>query len=266
MNKYLDKATELLVKYAPDVIMALAILLFGLFFINLIIRLSKKLMTKANVDVTLKKFLSDLLGWILKALLIITVITKLGVPTTSFVAIIGAAGLAVGLALQGSLANFAGGALIMIFKPFKIGDYIKAQGEEGVVKSIEIFTTKLNTVDNKEVIIPNGALSNSSIVNYSTEEKRRVDLKFGVSYDADIKETKAVFAAIVNNHPLILKDPAPVIILTELADSSINFAVRSWTKTANYWTVYTEVLEQTKEALDKAGIEIPYPHQVEIRK
>lgn len=266
MNKYLDKATELLVKYAPDVIMALAILLFGLFFINLIIRLSKKLMTKANVDVTLKKFLSDLLGWVLKALLIITVITKLGVPTTSFVAIIGAAGLAVGLALQGSLANFAGGALIMIFKPFKIGDYIKAQGEEGTVKSIEIFTTKLNTVDNKEVIIPNGALSNSSIVNYSTEEKRRVDLKFGVSYDADIKETKAVFAAIVNNHPLILKDPAPVIILTELADSSINFAVRSWTKTANYWTVYTEVLEQTKEALDKAGIEIPYPHHVEIKK
>jgi|UniRef100_UPI004047EEA3 small conductance mechanosensitive channel len=266
MNEYLDQAGSILLLYAPKVVMALAILFIGLFFINMLIRFSKKMMTKANVDLTLKKFLSDLLGWILKALLLITVITKLGVPTTSFVAILGAAGLAVGLALQGSLANFAGGALIMIFKPFKIGDYIKAQGEEGTVKSIEIFTTKLNTVDNKEVIIPNGALSNSSIINYSTEERRRVDLKFGVSYDADIKETKAVFASIVNNHPLVLKDPAPVIMLTELADSSINFAVRSWTETANYWKVYTEVLEQTKEALDQAGIEIPYPHRVEIRK
>lgn len=266
MEKYLDHATRLLIEYSPKIITALAILLVGLFVINLLVKVSKKIMAKSNVDITLQKFLSNLLSWILKALLIITVIAKLGVPTTSFVAIIGAAGLAVGLALQGSLANFAGGALIMIFKPFKIGDYIKTQGEEGVVKSIEIFTTKLNTVDNKEIIIPNGALSNGNIINYSTEEKRRVDLKFGVSYDADIKETKNVLASIVNNHPLILKDPAPAILLTELADSSINFAVRSWVKSSDYWTVYTEVLEQTKEALDKANIEIPYPHQVEIKK
>lgn len=266
MEKYLDSATQLLIYYSPKIITALVILLIGLFVISLVVKVSKRIMAKSNVDITLQKFLSDLLRWILKALLIITVITQLGVSTTSFVAIIGAAGLAVGLALQGSLANFAGGALIMIFKPFKIGDYIKTQGEEGVVKSIEIFTTKLNTVDNKEVIIPNGALSNSNIINFSTEEKRRVDLKFGVSYDANIKETKNVFASIVNNHPLILKDPAPAILLTELADSSINFAVRSWVKSSDYWTVYTEILEQTKEALDKAGIEIPYPHKVEIRK
>jgi small conductance mechanosensitive channel len=266
MEKYLDYATRLLIEYSPKIITALAILLVGLFVINLLVKVSKKIMAKSNVDITLQKFLSNLLSWILKALLIITVIAKLGVPTTSFVTIIGAAGLAVGLALQGSLANFAGGALIMIFKPFKIGDYIKTQGEEGVVKSIEVFTTKLNTVDNKEIIIPNGALSNGNIINYSTEEKRRVDLKFGVSYDADIKETKNVLASIVNNHPLILKDPAPAILLTELADSSINFAVRSWVKSSDYWTVYTEVLEQTKEALDKANIEIPYPHQVEIKK
>jgi small conductance mechanosensitive channel len=266
MEKYLDAATQLLIEYSPKVITALAILLIGLFVINLLVKMSKKIMNKSSVDITLQKFLSDLLSWILKALLIITVISKLGVPTTSFVAIIGAAGLAVGLALQGSLANFAGGALIMIFKPFKIGDFIKTQGEEGVVKSIEVFTTKLNTVDNKEIIIPNGALSNGNIINFSTEEKRRVDLKFGVSYDADIKETKNVLASIVNNHPLILKDPAPAILLTELADSSINFAVRSWVKSSDYWTVYTEVLEQTKEALDKANIEIPYPHQVEIKK
>jgi len=266
MNTYLEKAEAFLIKYGPDVINTLLILLIGLFFINILVKVSKKIMTKSNIELTLQKFLSDLLSWILKALLIITVISKLGVPTTSFVAIIGAAGLAVGLALQGSLANFAGGALIMIFKPFKIGDFISAQGESGTVKSIEIFTTKLNTVDNKEIIIPNGALSNSNIVNFSTEEKRRVDLKFGVTYDADIKETKNVFASIVNNHPLILKDPAPVILLTELGDSSINFAVRSWVKSGDYWKVYTEVLEQTKEALDKANIDIPYPHQVHIKK
>ncbi len=266
MEKYLKSAEALLIEYGPNVITAILILIVGLFVINLLIKLAKRIMQKSNVDVTLQKFLGDLFGWALKALLIVTVIAKLGVPTASFTAIIGAAGLAVGLALQGSLSNFAGGALIMIFKPFRVGDYINAQGEEGIVKSIEIFTTKLNTLDNKEIIIPNGALSNSNIVNYSTEENRRVDLTFGVSYDADIKETKEVLSAIVNNHPLVLKDPAPAVLLVELADSSINFAVRSWVKSADYWTVYTEVLEQTKEALDKAGIEIPYPHQVEIRK
>ncbi|WKD85665.1 Small-conductance mechanosensitive channel [Polaribacter huanghezhanensis] len=266
MEKYLEIAETFLLKYGTSILSALLILIIGLIVINLFVKLSKKIMTKSNVDLTLQKFLSDLLSWILKALLVITVVSKLGVETSSFVAIIGAAGLAVGLALQGSLANFAGGALIMIFKPFKIGDFISAQGESGTVKSIEIFTTKLNTVDNKEVIIPNGALSNNNIVNFSTEEKRRVDLKFGVSYDADIKETKQVLASIVNKHPLILKDPAPAILLVELADSSINFAVKSWVKSGDYWTVYAEVLEQTKEALDKAGIEIPYPHRVEIKK
>jgi small conductance mechanosensitive channel len=266
MEKYLKIGEEFLTTYGPSVLKALIILIIGLFVIKLMLKLTKKIMQKSNVDITLQKFFGDLLGWALKVLLFVTVITQLGVPTTSFVAILGAAGLAIGLALQGSLANFAGGALIMIFKPFKIGDYIKAQGEEGTVKSIEIFTTKLNSVDNKEIIIPNGSLSNSSIINYSTEEKRRVDLKFGVSYDADIKETKNVLASIVNNHPLILKDPAPVVLLVELADSSINFAVRSWVESANYWSVYTDVLEQTKEALDAAGIEIPYPHQVHIKK
>lgn len=266
MEKYLKIGEEFLTTYGPSVLKSLGILIIGLFVIKMMIKLTKRIMQKSKVDITLQKFFGDLFGWALKILLFVTVITQLGIPTTSFVAILGAAGLAVGLALQGSLANFAGGALIMIFKPFKIGDYIKVQGEEGVVKSIEIFTTKLNSLDNKEIIIPNGALSNSSIINYSTEEMRRVDLKFGVSYDADIKETKNVLASIVNNHPLILKDPAPAILLVELADSSINFAVRSWVESANYWAVYTEVLEQTKEALDTAGIEIPYPHQVHIKK
>lgn len=266
MEKYLEKAQLLFVDYAPKILTALAILFVGLFVINLLVKMSKKIMIKGNVDVTLQKFLGDLLSWILKALLIITVISKLGVPTTSFVAIIGAAGLAVGLALQGSLANFAGGVLIMIFKPFKIGDLIEAQGEVGVVKEIEIFTTKLTGLSNKEIIIPNASLSNGNIVNYTTQGTRRVDLVIGVSYDADIKQTKDVLMGVLTSNSKVLSDPAPTVTVTELADSSVNFAVRPWSKTEHYWDVYFESMENIKEALDKAGIEIPYPHQVEIRK
>lgn len=266
MEKYLEKAQLLFVDYAPKILTALAILFVGLFVINLLVKMSKKIMIKGNVDVTLQKFLGDLLSWILKALLIITVISKLGVPTTSFVAIIGAAGLAVGLALQGSLANFAGGVLIMIFKPFKIGDLVEAQGEIGVVKEIEIFTTKLIGLSNKEIIIPNASLSNGNIVNYTTQGTRRVDLVIGVSYDADIKQTKDVLMGVLTSNSKVLSDPAPTVTVTELADSSVNFAVRPWSKTEHYWDVYFESMENIKEALDKAGIEIPYPHQVEIRK
>ena len=192
--------------------------------------------------------------------------SKLGVETTSFAAIIAAAGLAIGLALQGSLANFAGGVLIMIFKPIKLGDLIEAQGEIGVVKEIEIFTTKLIGTSNKVIIIPNGSLSNGNIINYSTEGTRRVDLTIGVSYDADIKKTKEVLLNILTSHPKVLKDPAPKVTVSELADSSVNFAVRPWTKTAHYWDVYFEVTEAVKLELDKAGIDIPYPHQVIIKK
>ena len=175
-------------------------------------------------------------------------------------------GLAIGLALQGSLGNFAGGVLIMIFKPIKIGDYIEAQSESGTVKEIGIFTTKLNTPDNKEIIIPNGALSNGNIVNYSVEDTRRVDLTFGVGYDSDIKKTKEVILSVIDSHPLILKDPAAAVNVSELADSSINFFTRVWVKKEDYWAVKFDIIEQTKEALDAAGIEIPYPHQVEIQK
>lgn len=226
----------------------------------------KKIMEKGDYDVSLQKFLLNLGSWILKILLIITLLGTLGVPTTSFAAIIGAAGLAIGLALQGSLANFAGGVLIMIFRPFKIGDLIEAQGEVGVVKEIEIFTTRLIGRSNKEVILPNGALSNGNIVNYSTEGTRRVDLTFGVGYDSDIKKTKEVLMNVISAHPKVINDPAPTVNVLELADSSINFTVRPWCKTEDYWTVYFDVTEQTKEALDTAGIEIPYPHQVQIKK
>ena len=264
MEDYIDDFKNILLDYTPKIITALVILVVGLFLIKLIINSAKKIMQRRDVDITLQKFLSNLGGWILKIILFITVISQLGVATTSFAAIIAAAGLAIGLALQGSLANFAGGVLIMIFKPFKIGDFIQAQGESGTVKEIEIFTTKLNTPDNKEIIIPNGKLSNDNIINYSTEDTRRVDLTFGVGYDSDIKKTKETILEVANSHPLILKDPAVAVNVSELADSSINFFIRCWVKSGDYWTVKFDMTEQIKEALDKAGIEIPYPHRVII--
>lgn len=266
MEDYIVQLKEILIQFTPKVLMALAMLIIGLLIIKVIINTTVKVLKKRAVDITLQKFLGNLLGWVLKILLFITVIAKLGVETASFAAILAAAGLAIGLALQGSLANFAGGVLIMIFKPIKIGDFIEAQGASGTVKEIEIFTTKLNTTDNKEIIIPNGALSNGNIVNYSTEDTRRVDFTFGVGYGSDIKKTKEVIFGVINSHPLVLKEPATAVNMSELADSSINFFTRGWVKKENYWAVKFDILEQTKEALDAAGIEIPYPHRVEIKK
>jgi len=265
-QKWIDSGYNFIIEFGPKVIGALLIWIIGSWVIKILLKTVKKLMAKGNYDESLSKFLLNLINWILKIVLIIVVLGTVGVETTSFAAIIAAAGLAIGLALQGSLGNFAGGVLIMIFKPIKIGDLIEAQGEIGVVKEIEIFTTKLIGLSNKEIIIPNGSLSNGNIVNYTTQGTRRVDLVFGVSYDADIKQTKDVFSKVLAAHPLIMKDPAPTIALSELADSSINFVVRPWCKTEDYWTVFFDVTEQVKEALDVAGIEIPYPHQVEIHK
>ena len=266
LEKLLDKLITTLSTYGPKVIGAIINWIVGSWIIKKMMLEMKKIMEKGDYDEILQKFLLNLGSWILKILLIITLLGTLGVPTTSFAAIIGAAGLAIGLALQGSLANFAGGVLIMIFRPFKIGDLIEAQGEVGVVKEIEIFTTRLIGRSNKEVILPNGALSNGNIVNYSTEGTRRVDLTFGVGYDSDIKKTKEVLMNVISAHPKVINDPAPTVNVLELADSSINFTVRPWCKTEDYWTVYFDVTEQTKEALDTAGIEIPYPHQVQIKK
>jgi len=266
LQKWIDKGYELMLEYAPKIILAIIIWIVGAFIIKYLRKGISKTMDKANYDPSLKKFLLNLIGWVLKIVLIIIVLGTMGIQTASFAAIIAAAGLALGLALQGSLGNFAGGVLIMIFKPIKLGDLIEAQGELGVVKEIEIFTTKLTGLSNREIIIPNGALSNGNIINYTTEGTRRVDLIFGIGYDSDIKQAKAVLLSVLTNHPKVLKDPAPTVNVIELADSSINFAVRPWGKAEDYWAVYFEVTEQTKEALDTAGIEIPYPHQVEIQK
>ncbi len=265
-QKWIDAGYNLIVDFGPKLIAAILIWIIGSFIIKMIIKGVRKAMTKAAYDESLKKFLLNLITWVFKIVLIIVVLGTVGVETTSFAAILAAAGLAIGLALQGSLGNFAGGVLIMIFRPIKIGDLIEAQGEIGVVKEIEIFTTKLTGLSNKEIIIPNGALSNGNIVNYTTEGTRRVDLVYGVGYDSDIKKTKAVFDKVLSAHPKILKEPAPTVALSELGDSSLNFVVRPWCNAEDYWAVYFEITEQVKEALDVAGIEIPYPHQVEIRK
>lgn len=260
LEKWISTGYDLIITFGPKLIGAILIWIIGSWSIRIILKGTRKAMEKRDYDVSLKKFLMNLLSWILKIVLIIVVLGTVGVETTSFAAILASVGLAIGLALQGSLGNFAGGVLIMIFKPIKIGDFIEAQSESGTVKEIGIFTTKLTTPDNKEIIIPNGALSNGNITNYSVEDTRRVDFTFGVGYDSDIKKTKEVILSVIDAHPLILKDPAAAVNVSELADSSINFFTRVWVKKEDYWAVKFDVTEQTKEALDKAGIDIPYPH------
>jgi small conductance mechanosensitive channel len=260
------KWLELGLDYGLKILGALIIWIIGSWVIKILLKGFTKVMNAGNYDESLKKFLRNLIKWVLKIVLIIVVLGTMGIETTSLAAVIAAAGLAIGLALQGSLGNFAGGVLIMIFKPFKIGDLVEAQGEIGVVKQIEIFTTKLTGLSNKEIIIPNGSLSNGNIVNYTVEGTRRVDLVIGVGYDSDIKKVKEVLMNVLTSHPKVLEDPAPTVNVMELADSSINFAVRPWSTADDYWAVYFGITENVKEALDAAGIEIPYPHQVEIQK
>ncbi|WP_142784977.1 mechanosensitive ion channel family protein [Changchengzhania lutea] len=261
-----EKWLELALEYGLKILGAIVIWIIGAWVIKKLIKVTRKGMEKANYDASLQKFLLNLLSWILKIVLIIVVLGTVGVETTSFAAILAAAGLAIGLALQGSLGNFAGGVLLMIFKPIKIGDLIEAQGEVGVVKEIEIFTTKLTGLSNREIIIPNGALSNGNIINYTTEGTRRVDLIIGVGYDSDIKKTKDVLMNVLKSHPKVIETPEPTVNVSELADSSVNFAVRPWCHAEDYWAVYFGITENVKIALDAAGIDIPYPHQVHIKK
>lgn len=263
---WIDKAIEFATDYGPKIIGAILIYIIGSWVIKKLTGVLRKVMMKKDYDEALQKFLLNLVSWALKIFLIIMVISKLGVETTSFAAIIAAAGLAIGLALQGSLANFAGGVLLIIFKPFKIGDLIEAQGVTGVVKEIEIFTTKLTTPDNKLAIIPNGAMGNGNIVNYTAEGKIRVDTMVGIGYDEDIKKAKDVLMEVLTSNPKVLTDPAPSVNVANLGDSSVDLAVRPFCKPEDYWDVFFATVEGSKLALDKAGIEIPYPHAVEIQK
>ena len=263
---WIDKGIGLAIEYGPKLLMAILIYIIGSWVIKKLMNILKKGMTKQDYDKSLQKFLLSLVKWGLTIFLIITVISTLGVETTSLAAVIAAAGLAVGLALQGSLSNFAGGVLIIIFKPYKVDDLIEAQGELGHVKEIDIFTTKLITPQNKLAIVPNGAMANGNIVNYTAEGKMRVDTVIGVGYDEDIKKTKEVLMDVLASNPKVLSDPAPSVNVMELADSSVNFAVRPYCRPEDYWDVYFGTIEGCKLALDKAGIEIPYPHEVQINK
>ncbi len=258
---YYQKGIGFIWKVVPDLILAIIVLLIGLWVIKLVVKGTNKIMDKGDVDISLRKFLSSLTSIGLKVLLFISVASMVGIATTSFVAILGAAGLAVGLALQGSLANFAGGVLILLFKPFKVGDVVETQGYTAKVEEIQIFNTILKTPDNKTVIIPNGPISNGSIVNYSTEAQRRVDFTFGIGYDDDIAKAKSVLTQLLADDPRVLNDPAPFVALGELADSSVNFTVRAWVNSVDYWDVYFDMMEKVKQAFDANKLSIPYPQQ-----
>lgn len=255
-SSYASRYIEVLLDYSPKLISAFLILFVGLYAIRLINRIIRKIMVKRNLDPTLTKFLADILLWALRILLFVTFISKLGIETSSFVAILGAMGLAVGLSLQGSLSNFAGGMLIIVFKPFKVGDTIEAQGVIATVLEIQIFVTKMLTGNNQTVFVPNGALSNGTIINYSMQGERRADLTFSVSYDSDIKKAKDILLDVLNKNPKVLKTPAPEVFVKNLSASSIDFAVRPWAKNANYGAVFSETLENCKTALDEAGISV----------
>jgi len=245
--------------FAIKYIVALAILFIGKYVGKLICKGVEKLLTHKDIDKTVISFVSSLTYGLIVIIAFIAAISHLGFNTSSLVAIVGAAGLAIGLALQGSLSNFASGILLISFKPFKAGDFVEVAGSAGVIEEVHIFSTQLRTGDNKTVIIPNGAITSGTITNYSRKPIRRIDLIIGVSYDADLAKTKAILSKVTTSHELVLKDKEITIGVSELADSSVNLVVRPWVKTENYWPVYFALLESIKVELDNAGIEIPYP-------
>ncbi len=242
-----------------SLLMALAILIVGRQLVKLILRLITVALEKSKVEDTVRIFVTNLLNTLLMILVFIAAINQLGIETTSIIAVLGAAGLAIGLALQGSLSNFAAGILIVIYRPYKVGDYIEAGNHAGTVKDIQIFSTVLKTPDNKIVVVPNGSIMNGSIVNYSDQDTRRVDLIISCSYEDDIDKVRSILEDILKKEKRILKDPKPQIAVTELADSSVNFIFRPWVKRTDYLPVYYSLLEEVKKRFDKEGISIPYP-------
>lgn len=259
-SKYVEIIFEALINYGPKVVLALFTLIIGLWIIKKLVKRTNTHFS-AKADPSLGVFISNLVSVLLKLMLFIAVASMVGIQTTSFVAVLGAAGLAVGLALQGSLANFAGGVLILLFKPFKVGDLIDAQGHMGVVKQIQIFNTILTTADNRIVIIPNGPLSNGSLVNVNQEPTRRIDFSFGIGYGDDIDLAKSILEKLAVEETRILKDPGHLVAVEALADSSVNLKLRVWVDTPDYWAVYFVMFEAVKKAFDAQGISIPYPQQ-----
>lgn len=253
------QAMTMIMEYGPKFLLALVTLLIGLWVIKRLVKVVEKGVNKGKTDSTLAPFAVNLVSWSLKILLFLSVASMVGIETTSFIAIFSAATLAIGLALQGSLSNFAGGVILLVFKPYKVGDLVEAQGHLGTVKRIQIFNTIMTNFQNQTIIIPNGAAAGNTIKNFTTEGILRVDLMAGVAYESDLKKTKEVLMKVIANHPKVLKEPAPFVGLKEMADSSLNFVVRPWAKAEDYWDVYYQVNEQVKLALDEAGITIPFP-------
>ncbi|MBL4612027.1 mechanosensitive ion channel family protein [Halopseudomonas sp.] len=251
----------MVVQYGSQVLLAIVTLVIGWWIIGRLTAAIHVLMEKRNIDRTLHGFIGALVGIGLKVILLVSVAGMIGVETTSFIALIGAAGLAVGLALQGSLANFAGGMLILIVRPIRAGEYIEAQGVGGTVDSIQIFNTILKTPDNKTIIIPNGSLSNGNIINYSRQPTRRVDLNIGIDYGDDVKKARSILLELADADERVFKDPEAVVWLVSLGDNSVNLSLRMWTKTDDYWGVYWGIQELAKERFDEAGITIPFPQR-----
>ncbi|MBK1439418.1 mechanosensitive ion channel family protein [Parapedobacter sp. ISTM3] len=261
-NNFLTAVAEWAPRLISAVISALLIYLIGSWLIKVLKRFMARAFERRNLDISLQRFLNNLISWVLNILLFIVVITQLGVQTSAFVAIIGAAGLAIGLALQGSLANFAGGVLILVLKPFRIGDFIQSSsGVSGTVKEIDIFNTKLNTPQNQLVVVPNGDLSNSSITNYTQLGTRRTWFDIRVAYSTDLRQAKEILLEVVKNNEFAYADPAPQIVVTELGDSAVNLSVRVTTSNENFWTMQEQLIIDCKAALDRAGIEIPFPQR-----
>lgn len=256
---YVDYFSTLFITYGIKLLYAVLIWVIGKFIISKLMLLVDKKMELARTEITLKKFLHSIVNTLFYTFLFIIIISTLGIQTASFIAVLGAASLAIGFALQGSLANFAGGVLIILFKPYKIGDYIEASGVAGTVIEIQIFATLLNTVDNKRVVIPNGKLSNDTLINYSKNPVRRVDIVFGVGYNDDIEKAKSVLVEIADSQEKILKNQEAFVEIVEYGSSSVNLVYRVWCNTADYWDVYFCSMKMAKTEFDKANISIPYP-------
>ncbi len=261
MEEILNNLLEYIAKYGLNLLAALIILIIGKWVAKIISNFSEKLMTKAKVEKTLSSFVKNIAFFGMMVFVIIAALNKLGVQTTSLIAVIGAAGLAVGLALQGSLANFAAGIILILFKPFKVGDLIEGGGALGNVVEIQIFNTLLNTLDNRRVIIPNSNITGANITNYTGLKKRRVDLVFGISYEDNIKTAKEALQSVLDADEHVLKEPKPTIAVSELGDSSVNLVCRPWVKPVHYWDVYFSTLENGKIELEKRGITIPFPQR-----
>ncbi len=259
MEEYIKTAQVYAIGYGVNILLALAILIIGTWIAKVITKSAVKLMTARNVDATLIKFVGGLVKAILYIFVIIAAIDKAGIESTSFVAILGAAGLAVGFALQGSLSNFASGVMLIIFKPVKVGDFVEAAGVMGTVEEVGIFVTTLNTPDNKVIYVPNSQMGGGIITNYSVKDTRRVDMEFGIGYTDDIDKARSVILEILSNDKRILKDPPPQVAVGTLADSSVNFKVRPWVNASDYWGVYFDTTENIKKKFDANNISIPFP-------